>query len=299
MPFDPVHKKTESTITDAKDHTFKVTKGAPQVIMALCELDQETAARAQQTVDDLASKGYRTLGVARSENSGPWKFLGILPLFDPPREDSAATIADAREHGVQIKMVTGDDVAIGREIAGKLGLGLDIRPAVQLFKKDVDIDHLSAEAITQIEKAGGYARVFPEHKYGIVRALQSRGHIVGMTGDGVNDAPAIKQADVGIAVSGATDAARAAADLVLTAPGLSVIVRAVEEARRIFERMNSYAICIWEKLWIRLANSNSTVRFLTRCSSSSLSSTARAASASVSERARRSCWPFPAWGASK
>ncbi len=242
VPFDPVHKKTESTVADANDHTFKVTKGAPQVIMALCELDQETAARAQQTVDDLASKGYRTLGVARSENSGAWKFLGILPLFDPPREDSAATIADAREHGVQIKMVTGDDVAIGREIASKLGLGLDIRPAVQLFKKDVDIDHLSAEAITQIEKAGGYARVFPEHKYGIVRALQSRGHIVGMTGDGVNDAPAIKQADVGIAVSGATDAARAAADLVLTAPGLSVIVRAVEEARRIFERMNSYAI---------------------------------------------------------
>ena len=188
------------------------------------------------------AKGYRTLGVARSENSGPWEFLGILPLFDPPREDSAATIADAREHGVEIKMVTGDDVAIGREIASKLGLGLDIRPAAQLFKKDVDIDHLSAEAITQIEKAGGYARVFPEHKYGIVRALQSRGHIVGMTGDGVNDAPAIKQADVGIAVSGATDAARAAADLVLTAPGLSVIVRAVEEARRIFERMNSYAI---------------------------------------------------------
>ena len=136
-------------------------------------------------------------------------------------QDSAATIADAREHGVQIKMVTGDDVAIGREIAGKLGLGLDIRPAVQLFKKDVDIDHLSAEAITQIEKAGGYARVFPEHKYGIVRALQSRGHIVGMTGDGVNDAPAIKQADVDIAVSGATDAARAAADLVSPPPVFS------------------------------------------------------------------------------
>jgi H+-transporting ATPase len=242
VPFDPVHKKTESTIKDAKDRTFKVTKGAPQVILALCELDQETVTRAQKAVDELAAKGYRTLGVARSENSGSWKFMGILPLFDPPREDAAAAIADAREHGVEIKMVTGDDVAIGREIASKLGLGLDIRPADQIFKKGVDIDHLSSEAITQLEKAAGYARVFPEHKYGIVRALQSRGHIVGMTGDGVNDAPAIKQADVGIAVSGATDAARAAADLVLTAPGLSVIVRAVEEARRIFERMNSYAI---------------------------------------------------------
>jgi H+-transporting ATPase len=182
------------------------------------------------------------LGVARSENNGPWEFLGILPLLDPPRADSAATIADAKKHGIEIKMVTGDDVAIGREIARKIGLGEDIQPATELFKKDTDVEHLGAEAISQIEKAAGYARVFPEHKYGIVRALQSRGHIVGMTGDGVNDAPAIKQADVGIAVSGATDAARSAADLVLTAPGLSVIVRGVEEARRIFERMNSYAI---------------------------------------------------------
>jgi H+-transporting ATPase len=190
----------------------------------------------------LAAKGYRTLGVARSADSGSWEFLGILPLFDPPREDSAATIADAKKNGIKIKMVTGDDVAIGREMSRKLGLGEDVQPATQLFKSDTDVDHLSSEAITQIEKAGGYARVFPEHKYGIVRALQSRGHIVGMTGDGVNDAPAIKQADVGIAVSGATDAARSAAALVLTAPGLSVIVRAVEEARRIFERMNSYAI---------------------------------------------------------
>jgi H+-transporting ATPase len=242
VPFDPVHKKTESTIKNSENQTFKVTKGAPQVIMELCHLAPETSTKAQEVVDELAAKGYRTLGVARSENSGSWEFLGILPLFDPPREDSADTIADAREHGVEIKMVTGDDVAIGREISRKLGLDENIQPATQLFKKDVDIDHLSAEAINQIEKAAGYARVFPEHKYGIVRALQSRGHIVGMTGDGVNDAPAIKQADVGIAVSAATDAARAAADLVLTAPGLSVIVRAVEEARKIFERMNSYAI---------------------------------------------------------
>jgi H+-transporting ATPase len=242
VPFDPVRKKTESTIKNSENRTFRVTKGAPQVIMELCHLDPENSDKAQVIVDELASKGYRTLGVARSENNSSWEFLGILPLFDPPREDSAATIADAKKHGIDIKMVTGDDVAIGREISRKLGLGEDIQPATQLFKKDTDIHQLSAEAITQIEKAGGYARVFPEHKYGIVRALQSRGHIVGMTGDGVNDSPAIKQADVGIAVSGATDAARAAADLVLTAPGLTVIVSAVEEARRIFERMNSYAI---------------------------------------------------------
>ena len=242
VPFDPVHKKTESTIRDSKNEMFKATKGAPQVIMELCHLDAATTASAQKTVDEMATKGYRTLGVARSKSDGAWEFLGILPLFDPPREDSAATITDATKHGIKIKMVTGDDVAIGREISRNIGLPQNIQSATELFKKGMDIDHLPPEAITQAEKADGYARVFPEHKYGIVRALQSRGHIVGMTGDGVNDAPAIKQADVGIAVSGATDAARAAADLVLTAPGLSVIVRAVEEARKIFERMNSYAI---------------------------------------------------------
>ncbi|MGH7780813.1 MAG: plasma-membrane proton-efflux P-type ATPase [Candidatus Binataceae bacterium] len=242
VPFDPVHKKTESTIKDSENRTFKITKGAPQVIMELCHLKTEAASKAQRAVDELAAKGYRTLGVARSVDSDSWDFLGLLPLFDPPREDSEATIADARNHGIEIRMVTGDDVAIGREISRRLGLGEDIQPATQIFKNDIDVDHLSAKVVTQIEKAAGYARVFPEHKYAIVKALQSRGHIVGMTGDGVNDSPAIKQADIGIAVSGATDAARAAADLVLTAPGLSVIVRAVEEARKIFERMNSYAI---------------------------------------------------------
>jgi H+-transporting ATPase len=242
VPFDPVHKKTESTVRDSENRTVKATKGAPQVIMDLCHLDQDILTRAQKTVNELAAKGYRTLGVARSSSSDSWEFLGILPLLDPPREDSASTIKEANKHGIEIKMVTGDDVAIGREIARKIGLGEDIQPATQLFKKDTDVDNLSPKAINEIEKAGGYARVFPEHKYGIVRALQSRGHFVGMTGDGVNDAPAIKQADVGIAVSGATDAARSAAALVLTAPGLSVIVSAVEEARRIFERMNSYAI---------------------------------------------------------
>ncbi|MEJ2080453.1 MAG: plasma-membrane proton-efflux P-type ATPase, partial [Acidobacteriota bacterium] len=242
VPFDPVHKKTESTVKDSKDRTLKAAKGAPQVIMELCRLDGDTLARAQKKVEELAGKGYRTLGVARSSNGDSWEFLGILPLLDPPREDSAATIKDAEKHGIEIKMVTGDDVAIGREIARKIGLGDAIQPATELFKKDTDVDNLSSKAISEIEKAEGYARVFPEHKYSIVRALQSRGHFVAMTGDGVNDAPAIKQADVGIAVSGATDAARSAAALVLTAPGLSVIVSAVEEARRIFERMNSYAI---------------------------------------------------------
>jgi H+-transporting ATPase len=244
LPFDPVGKRTEATLEAPQHKTLRVTKGAPQVVMNLCDLchvDTEADARANQVVDDLAAKGYRTLGVARAEDNGPWQFLGILPLFDPPREDSAATIADAQEHGIKIKMVTGDNVAIGREIARQLGLGTNIRPVTDLFPKE-EVCELGDEAVAAIEKADGYAQVFPEHKYNIVKTLQSKGHLVGMTGDGVNDAPAIKQADMGIAVSDATDAARAAADLVLAAPGLSVIVHAVEEARRIFERMNSYAI---------------------------------------------------------
>jgi H+-transporting ATPase len=168
--------------------------------------------------------------------------LGILPLFDPPRDDSAETIVQAKKHGLKVHMVTGDNAAIASEISGQLGMGTHIQAATDLFRDDVDPAHLSAEAAEKIEQADGFAQVFPEHKYGIVKALQDRGHLVGMTGDGVNDAPALKQADTGVAVSGATDAARAAAALILTAPGLSVIIKAIEEARKIFERMMSYTI---------------------------------------------------------
>jgi len=242
IPFDPVEKRTEATVKDAHGQTFKVTKGAPQVVLDLAQVDDATRRKADKIVNDFATKGYRTLGVARAEDGHSWRFLGILPLFDPPREDSADTIARAQQHGIEVKMVTGDNEAIAREISGQLGLGDNIQPADRFFAKDADPAHLSSEAAVQIERADGFAQVFPEHKYGIVKALQARGHLVGMTGDGVNDAPALKQAEVGIAVSGATDAARAAASLVLTMPGLSVIIKAVEEARRIFERMNSYAI---------------------------------------------------------
>jgi H+-transporting ATPase len=230
VPFDPVRKRTEAKVRAEGGKTFAVTKGAPQVILDLCRLDQEQQRNAQAQVDRFARRGYRTLGVARRDD-GDWRLLGILPLFDPPREDSADTIARAQEHGIQVKMVTGDDVAIAREIAGRVGLGTDILAAGEVFSQQAQ------DAEREITPG-----VFPEHKYRIVRALQGRGHLVGMTGDGVNDAPALKQADVGVAVEGATDAARAAADLVLTAPGLGVIVHAVEQARRIFERMTSYAI---------------------------------------------------------
>ncbi len=240
VPFDPVGKRTEAVVKDASGARLRVTKGAPQVILALCSPDADMRRGAEQQIDAYAGRGYRALGVARAGADGVWRFLGLLPLYDPPREDAAATIADAQRHGIAVKMVTGDNTAIGRETARTVGLGTNIVPADRLTTGESGA--LSPDAADLVEHADGFAQVFPEHKHAIVKALQAHDHLVGMTGDGVNDAPALKQADVGIAVSGATDAARSAAALVLTAPGLGVIVRAVEEARRIFERMNSYAI---------------------------------------------------------
>ncbi|HKJ31369.1 MAG TPA: plasma-membrane proton-efflux P-type ATPase [Balneolales bacterium] len=238
IPFDPVHKRTEAEVQGPDNKSFKVSKGAPQVILQMCNPDDKMKQKVNDEVDEFAHRGYRTLGVARCSDGGKWHFLGLLPMFDPPREDSAQTIERADEHGIDVKMITGDNLAIAKETSRQLHLGTHIQLSDKLFDKE---GKQSNDDIN-IEKADGFAQVFPEHKFDIVRALQDKGHIVGMTGDGVNDAPALKQADVGIAVSGATDAARSAADLVLTAPGLSVIVKAVEEARRIFERMNSYAI---------------------------------------------------------
>jgi H+-transporting ATPase len=239
QPFDPVHKRTEATIAPTDGTTFKVTKGAPQVILNLAANAAQVRTSIQQTVDDFAARGYRSLGVARTDAQGQWQFLGVLPLYDPPRADSKTTIDTAERMGVNVKMVTGDQLAIGREIARQLDLGTNIVDA-QVFS---DAAHASNDQLnTTIEQADGFAQVFPEHKYHIVDVLQQRGHIVGMTGDGVNDAPALKKADAGIAVSGATDAARSAADIVLLTPGLSVIIDALKESRRIFQRMNSYAI---------------------------------------------------------
>ncbi len=242
VPFDPVNKRTEAEIKDREGNSFKVAKGAPQVILELCNPEKDLAGEVNAKVEEFAKEGFRTLGVARTDQAANWHFLGILPLFDPPREDSADTIQRAAEHGIKVKMITGDNLAIAREVASQLHLGTDIHLANEIFGKNSDQGSVSTKQTEQVEAADGFAQVFPEHKFEIVKALQTRGHIVGMTGDGVNDAPALKQANTGIAVSGATDAARAAAALVLTAPGLSVIVKAVEEARKIFERMNSYAI---------------------------------------------------------
>jgi H+-transporting ATPase len=235
QPFDPVSKRTEARVRHGAER-YRVSKGAPQAILAMCRDADRVRAKVTQAVGAMAARGYRALGVARTGANEQWEFLGLLPLFDPPREDSAATIQAANEMGVAVKMVTGDHLAIASETARQLHLSGAILPADEVFRADKKLDE------EKVEAAAGFAQVYPEHKYAIVEALQKRGHFVGMTGDGVNDAPALKKADMGIAVAGATDAARSAADLVLTAPGLSVIIHAVKESRRIFERMNSYAI---------------------------------------------------------
>ena len=239
MPFDAVHKRTEATVKDKDGKEFKVTKGAPQVILELASNAAQVKPAVEKAVNEFASRGFRSLGVARAEGGGPWKLLGVLPLFDPPREDAKETIATALAMGVKIKMVTGDALAIAKETAKKLDMGTHILDAASLGDSKKEESSATAESI---EKADGFAQVFPEHKYHIVDVLQKRGHLVGMTGDGVNDAPALKKADCGIAVSGATDAARAAASIVLMTPGLSVIIDAIKESRKIFQRMNSYAI---------------------------------------------------------
>ena len=239
QPFDPVHKRTEATVKATDGKQFKVAKGAPQVILAMSSNAGEVKPAVEKAVNEFAGRGFRSLGVARADQEGKWQFVGVLPLFDPPREQAKATIASARQIGVKVKMVTGDQLAIAREMSKQLGLGTNILDASGLGDTK---HHETAQSAEAIEKADGFAQVFPEHKFHIVDVLQQRGHIVGMTGDGVNDAPALKKADCGIAVSGATDAARAAASIVLLAPGLSVIIDAIKESRKIFQRMNSYAI---------------------------------------------------------
>ncbi len=233
-PFDPVSKRTEATI-EGDNMPFKVSKGAPQAIFALAENKKTVSDRMAEDVDAFAKKGYRALGVARTDKKRNWQFAGLIALYDPPREDSAYTIKTAVSMGVNVKMVTGDHIAIAKEISHEVNLGTNIAlPAAFLDRPD-------RQSVRAVEEADGFAEVFPEHKYRIVELLQDKGHIVGMTGDGVNDAPALKKADSGIAVAGAADAAKSAADIVLTKHGLSVIIDAIKESRKIFQRMTNYA----------------------------------------------------------
>jgi H+-transporting ATPase len=244
QPFDPVHKRTEATVRGPDGRGFRVSKGAPQVMLALATNAAQVRGEFERGVEAFAAKGFRALGVARSDTDPAdpqqqWQLVGLLPLYDPPRADSKETIQAATDMGVTVKMVTGDQVAIAREIAREVGLGTNILDA-SLFERTTP--HAMGQLAAAIEEADGFAQVFPEHKFHLVEVLQQRGHVVGMTGDGVNDAPALKKANAGIAVSGATDAARSAAAIVSLAPGLSVIVDAIKESRKVFQRMQSYAI---------------------------------------------------------
>jgi H+-transporting ATPase len=232
-PFDPVIKHTEATV-EGPEGKLKVAKGAPQIILDMSSNKEEIGQKVKEKVDSLASKGYRALGVG-VEKAGKYRFAGLLGLYDPPHKDSAETIKTANSLDVKVKMITGDHIAIAREIADQVGLGTDIITAADFEGKS------DSEAQKVVEKADGFAQVFPEHKYRIVELLQKK-HIVGMTGDGVNDVPALKMADAGIAVAGATDAAKSAADIVFTISGLSVIINAIKESRKIFQRMKSYSI---------------------------------------------------------
>ena len=238
-PFNPSSKRTEAVIVNEVNKKFKVSKGAPQVILNLTEGSKEEKEKINEKINEFASKGYRTLGVAKTDEHDKWQFIGFLPIFDPPRDDSKETIHSIQDFGVKLKMVTGDQKAIAKETARQLGLGQNI---LDTGNMESDKSHERGLVEDEIEKADGFAEVFPEHKYHIVEVLQKRNHIVGMTGDGVNDAPALKKADCGIAVSGATDAARSASDIVLLSSGISVVMDAILESRKIFQRMTSYTI---------------------------------------------------------
>ncbi|BAT82237.1 hypothetical protein LR48_Vigan07g234400 [Vigna angularis] len=250
LPFNPVDKRTALTYIDSDGNWHRASKGAPEQIITLCNCKEDVRKKVHAVIDKFAERGLRSLGVARQEvpekskdaAGGPWQFVGLLPLFDPPRHDSAETIRRALNLGVNVKMITGDQLAIGKETGRRLGMGTNMYPSSALLGQDKDASISALPVDELIEKADGFAGVFPEHKYEIVKRLQERKHICGMTGDGVNDAPALKKADIGIAVADATDAARSASDIVLTEPGLSVIISAVLTSRAIFQRMKNYTI---------------------------------------------------------
>jgi H+-transporting ATPase len=237
-PFEPSTKRSEAVIT-SNGKRFKVIKGAPQTVLSLCAgLDEATRAKAAQTVKDLSLKGYRTLGVAKSidESFDNLQFAGLLSLADPPRPDSRDMITRARDLGVKPLMLTGDNISIAREISRQVSIGDRIIRMEEFKKMD------ETQRAKTIEEIDGFAEIYPEDKYQIVKLLQSLGHMVGMTGDGVNDAPALKQAEMGIAVSGSTDVAKASASTVLTEPGVGVIIDAIKTSRHIYQRMLTWVI---------------------------------------------------------
>lgn len=238
IPFNPVIKRVEAVV-EKDGKTFHIVKGAPQVIVEMCKLTGDNLKNVRDKIDELASHGFKSLGLASGDGE-TWNYMGTFSLADPLRIDSKSTVQALKAEGIDVKMITGDSQNIAKEVANQLEIGDNILLATDVFGTDDKNIIITSKMQKQVEEASGFAEVFPQHKYEIVKVLQSKGHICAMTGDGVNDSPALKQADCGIAVSGATDAARAAAALILTNPGLSVIENAVNEAKKIFSRMMSY-----------------------------------------------------------
>ncbi|WYZ37595.1 hypothetical protein EsH8_II_001101 [Colletotrichum jinshuiense] len=267
FPFDPVSKKVTAIVESPAGERITCVKGAPLFVLKTVEQDHEIPEEIDQAyknkVAEFATRGFRSLGVARKRGDhGAWEILGIMPCSDPPRHDTARTVNEAKGLGLSIKMLTGDAVGIARETSRQLGLGTNIYNAERLGLGGGG-DMPGSEVYDFVEAADGFAEVFPQHKYNVVEILQQRGYLVAMTGDGVNDAPSLKKADTGIAVEGASDAARSAADIVFLAPGLGAIIDALKTSRQIFHRMYAYVVYrialsihleIYLGLWIAILN---------------------------------------------
>lgn len=235
-PFDPQSRRTEAVIKYGETR-YRILKGAPRTLLELCRNTEESmTAVATKTIDDFSQRGYRTIAVAVSREDDPLKFIGLLAISDPPREDSEKMIAEIKNLGVRPIMLTGDNIAIAREISKKTGIGSRIRRVGELE----GLSH--QEQLNLIKNSDGFAEVYPEDKYTVVKLLQESGHMIGMTGDGVNDSPALKQAELGTAVSEATDVAKASASIVLTKPGLSEIIDALIISRKTYQRMLTWVI---------------------------------------------------------
>ena len=268
-PFDPVSKKVSAVVESPQGERITCVKGAPLFVLKTVtedhEIPEEVDTAYKNKVADFATRGYRSLGVARKRGeAGRWEILGIMPCMDPPRHDTGKTINEAKTLGLSIKMLTGDAVGIARETSRQLGLGTNVYNAEKLGLSGGG-SMPGSEVYDFVEAADGFAEVFPQHKYNVVEILQQRGYLVAMTGDGVNDAPSLKKADTGIAVEGASDAARSAADIVFLAPGLSAIIDALKTSRQIFHRMYAYVVYrialslhleIFLGLWIAILNQN-------------------------------------------
>ncbi|ODV98060.1 hypothetical protein PACTADRAFT_47882 [Pachysolen tannophilus NRRL Y-2460] len=268
QPFDPVSKKVTAIVESPEGERIICVKGAPLFVLKTVEEDhpipEDIHQNYENKVAELASRGFRSLGVARKRGEGHWEILGVMPCMDPPRDDTAKTVAEAKRLGLRVKMLTGDAVGIAKETCRQLGLGTNIFDAERLGLSGGG-DLPGSEISDFVENADGFAEVFPQHKYNVVSILQQRGYLVAMTGDGVNDAPSLKKADTGIAVEGATDAARSAADIVFLAPGLSAIIDALKTSRQIFHRMYAYVVYrialslhleIFLGLWIAILNNS-------------------------------------------